>query len=251
MSISRFLEDPVLGQFVLVAEGGARALVRRGYEGEAGVLGLHGAPTGVGTVAGGRAEHPVVVLARGERVVVRAYRRGGLVRHLNRDWYLLGHRAFQELRVTEHAAAAGVRVPTVLAAVERRAGAGYRAALATREIAGAEELPRWLEGRDRESARRALAEAGRQIAGMHAAGIVHPDLNLRNLLVVGAPAGPQVYLLDFDRARLLSGAVSARLRARGLLRLARSTRKLRAPIDEDGWEALRAGYGAAWPRSLG
>ena len=85
MSIARFLADPVLSDFVLLGEAGARALVRRGYEERAGALGLSGgAPPGVGTVRGGRATHPVVELPGGERLVVRAYRRGGLMRHLPR-----------------------------------------------------------------------------------------------------------------------------------------------------------------------
>jgi 3-deoxy-D-manno-octulosonic acid kinase len=94
-----------------------------------------------------------------------------------------------------------------------------------------------------------LRAAGAQIARLHAAGIVHPDLNLRNILVAGA----EVYLIDFDRARVLARPVSRGARARGLLRLARSARKLRAAVDPAGWAAFREGYGAGWPlrRPLG
>jgi 3-deoxy-D-manno-octulosonic acid kinase len=188
-----------------------------------------------------------VELPGGERVVVRRYLRGGLMRRLNRERYFAGHRAFDELRVTEHAAAAGVRVPVVLAAVERRAGIAYTASLATRWIAGGEELAGWLAGKEPATVAAALLDAGRQLALMHDAGIAHPDMNLRNLLVVGD--APDVYVLDFDRARLLPRPVPRPLRARGLLRLARSARKLRAPIDSAGWAALRDGYGPAWPLS--
>ena len=247
MSISDYLADPVLRDFVLLTEPGARALVRRGYEAALGDL---AAGSGAETVGGGRAPHPVVELAGGERVVVRRYRRGGMMRHLNRERYLLGHRAFEELRVTEHAAVVGVRVPAVLAAVERRAGVFYTAALATRWIADGQELAGWIEGRDERRVGLALYEAGRQIGRMHRAGIVHPDLNLRNLLVVEDVPGPVVYILDFDRARLLGDSVAPADRARGLRRLARSARKLHAPIGGDAWEALRQGYGADWPRAL-
>ena len=248
MSLSRYVSDPVLRDFVLVEGAGARGLVRRGYEEHARLLGLDGPPAGgVAMVGGGRARHPLVELPGGERVVVRAYLRGGLMRHVNRERYFVGHRAFDELRVTGHAAAAGVRVPAVVAAVERRAGLAYTASLATRWIADGEELAGWLRGRDAASAATVLREVGRQLALVHDAGIAHPDVNLRNLLVVGDAR--DVYVLDFDRARLTSGPLARSRRARGLLRFGRSARKLRAAIDRAGWEALRDGYGEAWPLS--
>ena len=246
MSLSRYLEDPVLHDFALVERPGARALLRRGYEGHAPLLGLDGAPRRwAALVGGGRAKHPLVELPGGERAVVRGYLRGGLMRHLNRERYLVGHRALDELRVTEHAARAGVRVPVVLAAVERRTGPAYTASLATRWIAGAAELAGWLEGKDGETVAAALRDAGGQLARMHDAGIVHPDVNLRNLLVTAEG----VFVLDFDRARLLPHPVPRPWRARGLRRLARSASRLRAEIDAAGWAALREGYGPEWPLS--
>jgi tRNA A-37 threonylcarbamoyl transferase component Bud32 len=142
----------------------------------------------------------------------------------------------------------GVRVAEVVAAAEYRARPGYRAALATLWIPEARELAGWLAGGAPGSAE-VLREAGRQIARMHAAGIAHPDLNLRNLLVAEGPAGRAVHLIDFDRARAFPGAVPGPRRARDLRRLARSARKLRAPIGPAAWEAFREGYGAAWPLS--
>ena len=250
MSLSRYVADPLLHHFAPVERPGTRALVRRGYEEHAHLLGLDGAPgQHVGTVGGGRAKHPLVELPGGERVVVRGYLRGGLMRHLNRDRYFAGHRALEELRVTEHAAVAGVRVPAVIAAVERHEGLAYRAWLATRWIEGGEELAGWLAGKPAATVTAILRDAGGQLARMHAAGIVHPDVNLRNLLVTPASSSAVVYVLDFDRARLLSRPVPGAWRARGLLRLARSARKLGAPIDAGGWAALRDGYGPEWPLS--
>lgn len=241
------LRDPVLADFSAVEAGPIRSLVRRGYEAEAALLRGEGAG-GEERVAGGRADHPVVTLSGGERAVVRMYRRGGAMRHLNGARYFLGHRALEELRATERARAAGVRAPVVLAAAERRGRVGYTASLATRWIEGATELSGWLGGRGEGEARAALREAGAQIGRLHDAGVGHPDLNLRNLLVSAGPGGePVVHLIDLDRARLYPGGVPGARRARDLLRLARSARKLRAPVDGRGWEALREGYGAAWP----
>jgi hypothetical protein len=72
-----------------------------------------------------------------------------------------------------------------------------------------------------------FAEAGRQIARMHAAGVAHPDLNLRNLLVVAgeddeeAPGDGSLtaWVIDFDRARLFDGPVPPERRAADLARL--------------------------------
>lgn len=247
MNWTRYLCDPALAGYVPVERHGARALVLAELREQVEMLGLAAGPVEAEeVVAGGRVAHPVVRLPDGVRAVVRGYRRGGMVRHLNRERYLAGHRAFEELRVTARARRAGVRAPEVLAAVERPRGIGYTARLATRWIEGAHGLPEWLGAADPGRRAEVLGEAGRQVARMHAAGIAHPDLNLGNLLVRESSGG-EVILLDFDRARLTDGAVAPGRRARDLLRLARSARKLRAPIDGAGWAALREGYGSGWP----
>jgi 3-deoxy-D-manno-octulosonic acid kinase len=249
------LNDPVLSDFLPLVDGRARALVRRGLESSAPLLGLRGDPTSGDVVHGGRAGHPVVALPDGTRAVVRRYHRGGAVRHVNRATYFAGHRAFEELRATERARAAGVRVPEVLAATERRRALGYEAWLATRWIDGAVEAAAWLKAAEGANRSRGLREAGQQIGRMHAAGIDHPDLNLRNLLVVDRPDGDEesdvggtiVYLIDFDGARMRAGPLDTATRAKDLRRLARSARKLGIRIGSEGWGAMREGYGAGWP----
>jgi tRNA A-37 threonylcarbamoyl transferase component Bud32 len=244
MDARRLAADPLLADYDLLAEGSARMLVRRGYEAHASLLGLRGAPEATtGWAGGGRAPHPVAALADGEAAVVRTFRRGGAMRHLNGGRYFLGHRAFAELRAAETARRAGVRTPLPLAATERGAGLGYTAHFATLWIPDARDLVARLADPGRDEGHQLLAEAGRQVGRMHGAGVAHPDLNLRNLLVRGA----EVYLLDFDRARVYPGPVPGCQRERDLLRLARSARKLRAPVGPDGWAAFREGYGAGWP----
>lgn len=188
------------------------------------------------------------------------------MRHLVRSRYFLGNRAHHELRITEAARAAGVRVPLVLAAVERRHTIGYEAWLATRWIPGAQELVGWLVAASSSAGEGALELVGRQVGLMHAGGIAHPDLNLRNVLVAGHESGerrpeiarstadhsgrPAVYLIDFDRGRAFAGPVPESRRRRDLERLARSARKLGALIPPRAWEAFRAGYGSGWPPGL-
>lgn len=246
--------DLDLAAFVQMRRGAARVLVRRGYEHAAALLGPGAAASADARLGGGRAAHPIVALPDGTRVLVRRYLRGGLVRHVNRTTYFLGHRAFEELRAMERARGAGVRAPEVLAATERRRGLGYGAWLATRFVEDAEPSDAWLRRTAPDRGSAVLHEIGRQVARLHGAGIAHPDLNLRNLLVrqdSGDTGAPAVWLIDFDRARLYRGAAPERARIRNLHRLARSARKLAAPIDSAGWAALRDGYGAGWPARLG
>lgn len=239
-------DDPALEGFALLRPAGRRVLVRRGYEDAVRSLGLDELPDSEVSVHGGRAAHPVVTLPGGERIVVRGYRRGGMMRHFNRQRYFLGHRAMAELRATERARRGGVRVPEVVAAIERPGAVGYTAALATRLIANATELSRYTF-RDPLDELAVLHEAGAQVARMHESGVAHPDLNLHNLLIVAGANDPMVYLLDFDGALVLDDPVPARRRRRDLRRLGRSARKLRAPIGPAGWRAFRDGYGSAWP----
>jgi 3-deoxy-D-manno-octulosonic acid kinase len=244
------IDDAEGRDFVLLARGRTRMWIRRGYRGFAARLGLAGPPEADGGWATGRTAHPVVLLARGERAVVRALRRGGALRHLNPDRYLWGRRPWEELRASEQARAAGVRTPPVLAATVHL-GFGYTGSIATLRVEGAHDATAWLAGRPAEARAAMWREAGRQIAGMHGGGVAHPDLNLRNLLVAGGGglAGRddvEVYLLDFDRARIFPSAVAERRRARDLRRLLRSARKLGVLVDAT---ALREGYGSGWPRA--
>jgi 3-deoxy-D-manno-octulosonic acid kinase len=202
------------------------------------------------TLSGGREAHAVVVLPTGKRAVVRRYRRGGLMARVNHTRYFGGNRAYDELRATERARAGGVRTARLIAAVENPRTVGYTAMLASLLIPGAEDAAAWLESAGAERRPAMLREAGRQLALMHAAGVAHPDVNLRNLLVTEGEAGVEVWILDFDKAVVHAGPVPVARRVADLRRLARSARKLRVILGEDGWSALEAGYGADWPPNL-
>jgi 3-deoxy-D-manno-octulosonic acid kinase len=245
--------DATLADFVPMMDGRTRLLVRRGWEDAAEHLSDPESIRGDEVVSGGREAHPVATLPNGTRVVVRRYRRGGMMRWVNRVLYFAGNRAFDELRATERARAGGVRAPVVVAAIERPARlAGYHAWLATELVPGGVDFAAWLavEGGDASRRRAVLAEAGRQMGLMHAAGVAHPDVNLRNLLVAPGDGDPEVYLLDFDRADVSATPVATARRVRDLRRLARSARKLEADVVADDWLAFRTGYGDDWPAGL-
>lgn len=218
--------------FVVWRAGRWRGWVRRGYEDLptawlAGALPL--TPLGGGRGGVGLASW------RGEAVVVRPYRRGGWVRHVVRERYLLGARAFAETWAAERARAAGLPAPLVLAAAHERSGLGYRAVLWTRYRPGGTLA-------DVAADPEVWRSVGRVLGRLHAAGFHHPDLNLRNVLV--EPDGA-VALLDFDRVRRWPRLLMPWLRRAALHRLARSARKLGRPLDAAAWAALQAGYAEA------
>lgn len=233
--------------FKPVVVGRARLLVRGGHEGMVRVLLDAWEGRAEEWIGGGRAPHPVVALADGGRAVVRRFRRGGMVRHLNRDRYFGGDRAAEELRATEAARAGGARVPEVIAAGRMAAFPGYRAMLATRLVADVRDAAQALAGADGTARFKTLWEAGRQIGRMHAAGVAHPDLNLRNLLV---REPDEVWLIDFDRARVTDGTAPRVRRQRDLDRLARSAAKLRQPLTPADRVVLRDGYLSETPLLL-
>ncbi len=162
-------------------------------------------------IARGAGRRIAPTLPGGVRAVVRPYRRGGLLGRVVRATYLgvgVRPRPLRELLVTAGARSRGVAAAEVLAArVEGRVA--YRGTLVTAEIVGATPLIDALAGEA--SARRAAlgTAAGRAVARLHAAGVVHADLNLTNILVTGTVDAP-----SRDAGRLRSRAARERA-ARG------------------------------------
>lgn len=176
--------------------------------------------------------------------VLRHYHRGGLVAHVNADRYLwTGRRrtrSFREFRLLMELHEAGLPVPAPLMARYRRHGITYRADLVTRQIPGARTLAERLATGELDAAM--AARVGRTLAGFHARGVWHADLNAHNLLV--DPAG-KVWLIDFDRCRIRKPAMP--WQQANLGRLLRSFRKLHASrtisdFDDVFWHPMLAAY---------
>ena len=198
-------------------------------------------------IPSGRGAAYRIGLPGGLRVVLRLYRRGGLLARLVRETYLgFRPRPLRELALTAEIRRRGVAAAEVLAA-RVEGGITYRGALVTAEVPAAATLVEALRTAPDGAARQALAAAtGRAVATLHAAGVFHADLNLTNLLVHPGDDGPRIVLLDFDRARLQATPLSVRLRRRNLKRLARSLAKLDptgALAGDAERQAFRLAYG--------
>jgi 3-deoxy-D-manno-octulosonic acid kinase len=213
---------------------GATYVVRRGLERfvrdaieSAGSLGAF-AEAGSVCALPGRGEAHVIEAPR-MRLVVRHYRRGGAVASMLGDRYLRGGtpRPFRELWVSATSRARGVSTPAVAAAVVHPSGIFYRGDLATDFVAGAMTLADVTFGEsrmDEEARHSAWHAAGLLVRSAAEAGLVHADLNLRNVLIAWRSGRPVTYLLDLDRCRI-AARVSPRELRRMKARLRRSARR--------------------------
>lgn len=194
-------------------------------------------------VASGRGGARRMTLPGGKVVYVRHYLRGGLMRFVVKDLFLLRPpRPVRELEVTEAARAAGCRVPIVHAVAVEESGPWYRGWIVTSAIEGARAFIDVLLAGEEAERGRLLSAAGRAIRELHDAGVYHPDLNGHNLLI---DAASEVAIIDFDRA-VLAAPGSHRLAEKGRDRFWRSLRKLTdlrgKALGEDERRWLERGY---------
>jgi 3-deoxy-D-manno-octulosonic acid kinase len=178
------------------------------------------------TLPGGRGGVGAYQLRPDLAVVLRPYRRGGLMARVTRERYLgMNPRPFRELQVSEALRAHGVPTAEVVgAAVYWTIPGSYRGALATREVPGSANLWQYLQTTTARERGPACAAAANAVRHLHDAGFVHPDLNLQNILVRRVAAEVQAMIIDLDDVR--SARVTARTRRAAFDRICRSIRKL-------------------------
>ena len=175
--------------------------------------------------------------------VLRQYLRGGWPARFSRDRYLFTglerSRPLAEFDMLATLTDMGLPVPAPLAALCRRQGLFYRGWLLMERILDVQALADLLG--ERSNAPALWRAVGATIARFHQAGVVHADLNARNILV---GEGDAIHLVDFDRARFAADSTAA-CRA-NLGRLRRSLEKLWPTADRDRlgacWADLQGGY---------
>ncbi len=179
-----------------------------------------------------------------EDLVLRHFCRGGIPgRFVHRDYIFATEdavRSFAEFRLLHSLFRKGFPVPEPVAAGYARRGlVFYQASLIVRRISGARPI---LEFASAEQAP-VWHAAGSCVRRFHDAGVFHADLNCMNILV----ADGTVYLIDFDRGRMMPGEVDDRWKAANVSRLARSIRKCLGNLDvtlrAQLWQSFLAGYG--------
>lgn len=160
---------------------------------------------------------------------------GGLRRRVFADLYWGKSRGQRVVAAADRLRDGEVPTPSVLAAGWRQVfGPWHVHVLVTEAIPGAVNLHALLRELPRSRQRRAiLSAAGRTVARMHAAGFVHADLNLANLLVESADPGARLFVIDLDGGSFHPSVRFAQRRA-NLRRLLRSYEKWLAPAQALG-----------------
>ena len=147
------------------------------------------------------------------RWAVRHYMRGGAVAALLGDRYMktATARPDRELRASWASRRRNVPTPAVVAGSIYPAGPlHYRADLITELVPSARDLAAVLfgpRGPDRnEDPSRALRTAGVLLGRTAAAGIYHPDLNAKNIVLEAGASSLLAHLIDLDRCRVRAHA---------------------------------------------
>jgi len=157
------------------------------------------------------------------RVVVRHNRHGGLFGPLTGDLFFAPTRGPLELERSIALEELGVPTPQVVAyALYPPGGLLQRCDVATREIASGRDLADIVTRDGGPERAAALAATATLLGAMARAGVRHPDLNAKNVLVTYE----QAFVLDVDRVRL--GAAPEDAMDANLARLTRSLEKWRA-----------------------
>jgi len=182
---------------------------------------FHGSDAGAVSALGGRTAVTPARLDGIGPVVIKHYRRGGLLRYFIKRRYLkLGKtRAQREFELLARVAEFGVNVPQpiVFAYCGRLV---YRAWLITREIRQPLSLAD-LSLQDEDTIGRVMASVINQVSSLIQNHILHVDLHPGNIVLDNAG---KVYLLDFDKGKLYHGS-RQKLKNRYLTRWQRAVSK--------------------------
>ena len=154
------------------------------------------------SVLGGRTSTTAAQLDGIGSVVIKHYRRGGLIRYFIKHRYLkFGKtRAQREFELLDIVGNLGINIPQPIA-YAHRGRLIYRAWLVTREIHQPSSLA-CLSLQDEKKTKAAMASVIEQIVSLIQNDILHVDLHPGNVLV---DATGKVYLLDFDKGTVYHG----------------------------------------------
>lgn len=196
---------------------------------------------------------PAPGMAAGERWVVRHYHRGGAVARVLGDLYLRTGRPRpeREYRLLTTLGRLGVPAPEPVGAAVYGAGPFYRGDLVTRWVPDSVDLATFVflepDAPAPDAVEAAMVAAGRLVRLLHERGVVHRDLNLKNILLVGAgrPGEPVALVLDLDRATL-RGRLGQRARQAMIDRFWRSAGKWERRTGRRVVVALRPAFEAGY-----
>jgi 3-deoxy-D-manno-octulosonic acid kinase len=184
----------------------------------------HPGPSGVSALGGRTSVIPTQLNSIGS-LVIKHYRRGGLMRYFIKQRYLkLGKtRAQIEFEMLQVVRNLGINAPEPVAYAHRGC-IFYQAWLISRAIKHPLSLA-LLSLKDEKKTRQAMESVIGQISLLIQNDILHVDLHPGNVVVDGAD---QIFLVDFDKGQIHPGS-KEKLRNRYLSRWQRAVTKHRLP----------------------
>ncbi len=187
----------------------------------------------------------LVVELSGQRCVLRHYHRGGAVAHALGDRYLrlAPNRVLTELATSEAARTRGVATPVVMCGTWYDHGLFRRSDIATVYIPSSKDLAAVLFS-DVAPPQSAVAATAHLIRSMLQAGLLHRDLNLKNILI----ADQQAYILDLDRCTLqprITGDQAGAMRQRLFRSLLKWEHRTGRRVHDTTRNALREAFDGA------
>ena len=227
---------------ICIRESGSAMLIHPDYRGrvtadwfDAGFWGEKARPVSSGGRGGAW-----FVRAGDDRLVLREYRRGGLMARVAQHAYAYVResdvRSFAEFRLLNQLVTLGLSVPRPVAAWYRKfSPVQYWAAIMIEQLEDTVPLAELVLRLDSQ----AWESLGTTIRRFHDAGVMHADLNCFNVLVRSG----EYFLIDFDKSRLMKNSASARWKAANLDRFSRSLAKVAGEqVREQVWDSFLNGY---------
>lgn len=204
-------------------------------------------PHGAERMATGSGRGQVHVVQRGPTsVVVRHYRRGGLMARISEDRFwgteARNSRAMREFLLLRRMRAWNLPVPSPAAAHAQRHGLWQSADIMVALLPGTSNLVQRLQNAPLTAAE--WQRIGQAVRQLHGHQVFHSDLNAHNLLLDDQG---HAWIVDFDKCLIQSGQA---WKASNLARLLRSLRKeavRQSPFhwSENDWQHLLNGYEAS------
>ena len=158
-------------------------------------------------------------------LVVRRCSHGGFWRHFAGDRYMGNHRARIEIEHSQRILKLGIATPEVVGVVFYKSGLFQRMDLLTIQVPNSVDLVAFLAARPTAHRRDAALAAVRDLLATCAThGLLHNDLNARNILLANVGDDIRAYVLDVEDVTWAPQRVE-HVRAANHARLARSLHK--------------------------
>lgn len=158
-------------------------------------------------------------------LVVRRCSHGGFWRHFAGDRYLGNHRARIEIEHSQRILKLGIATPEVVGVVLYKSGLFQRMDLLTIQVPNSVDFVAFLAARPTAHRRDAALAAVRDLLATCAThGLLHNDLNARNILLANVGDDIRAYVLDVEDVAWAPQRVE-HVRAANHARLARSLHK--------------------------